>query len=53
MHRIAFVLLAESETRFFGRDINLAVEFVRDGTGNVAEVVIVQGTLQEHATRIK
>ena len=40
----ALVLLAESETRFFIRDINLAVEFVRDAAGNVTEFVMVQGT---------
>jgi len=49
----ALTLLAESETRFFMRDINLAVEFVRDGAGNVTECVILQGTLQERATRVK
>jgi len=49
----ALPLLAESETRFFMRAINLAVEFVRDGAGNVTECVILQGTLQERATRVK
>jgi CubicO group peptidase (beta-lactamase class C family) len=46
-------LLAESETRFFNRDINVVVEFVRDGAGNVAELVILQGTHQERATHAK
>ena len=46
-------LLAESETRFFNRDINVVVEFVRDGAGNVAELVVLQGTHQERATRAK
>jgi Domain of unknown function (DUF3471) len=49
----ALSLLAESETRFFNRDINVVVEFVRDGAGNVAELVVLQGTLQERATRAK
>ena len=49
----ALPLLAESETRFFNRDINVVVEFVRDGAGNVAELVVHQGTLQERATRAK
>ena len=49
----ALPLLAESETRFFMRDINVAVEFVRDGAGSVTEVVMHQGTLQERATRVK
>jgi hypothetical protein len=35
------------------RAINLAVEFVRDGADNVTELVILQGTLQERATRVK
>jgi CubicO group peptidase (beta-lactamase class C family) len=49
----ALVLLAESETRFFIRDINVAVEFVRDASGNVTEFVMVQGTRQERVTRVK
>jgi len=49
----ALPLLAESETRFFIRDINVVVEFVRDGAGNVTEVVMLQGTRQERATRVK
>ena len=49
----ALPLLAESETRFFNRDINVVVEFVRDGAGNVAELVVLQGTHQERATRAK
>jgi hypothetical protein len=49
----ALPLLAQSETRFFNRDINVVVEFVRDGAGNVAELVVLQGTRQERATRTK
>ena len=49
----ALPLLAESETRFFNRDINIVVEFVHDGAGNVAELVVHQGTHQERATRAK
>ena len=49
----ALPLLAESETRFFNGDINVVVEFVRDGAGNVAELVVLQGTHQERATRAK
>jgi CubicO group peptidase (beta-lactamase class C family) len=49
----ALTLLAESETRFFNRDINVVVEFVPDGAGNVAELVVHQGTHQERATRAK
>ena len=49
----ALPLLAETETRFFNRDINVVVEFVRDGAGNVAELVVLQGTHQERATRAK
>jgi CubicO group peptidase (beta-lactamase class C family) len=44
---------AESETRFFVRDLNLVIEFVRDAAGNVAEFVMLQGTRQERATRVK
>ena len=46
-------LLAEPETRFFNRDINVVVEFVRDGAGSVAELVVLQGTHKERATRAK
>jgi CubicO group peptidase (beta-lactamase class C family) len=49
----ALPLLAESETRFFNRDLHVVVEFVRDGAGNVAELVVLQGTHQERATRVK
>jgi CubicO group peptidase (beta-lactamase class C family) len=49
----ALPLLAESETRFFNRDRHVVVEFVRDGAGNVAELVVLQGTHQERATRAK
>ena len=51
--RPALSLLAESETRFFIRDINVAVEFVRDAAGNVTEFVMLQGTHQERASRVK
>jgi hypothetical protein len=46
-------LPAESETRFFVRDLNLVVEFVRDGAGNVTEMVLLQGTRRERAARVK
>jgi hypothetical protein len=40
--------------RPLSRDINVVVvEFVRDGAGNVAELVVLQGTHQERATRAK
>ena len=46
-------LLAESESRFFIRDINLVIEFVRDATGTVTEFVMRQGTRQDSAARVK
>ena len=46
-------LLAESETRFFIRDLNLVIDFVRDGAGNVTELVMLQGTRQERLAREK
>jgi hypothetical protein len=49
----ALTLLAESETRFFIRDRNLQIEFVRDTAGTVTELVAIQGTLQERARRVK
>jgi CubicO group peptidase (beta-lactamase class C family) len=49
----ALELLAESETRFFIRNVNLVVEFVRDPAGNVTEFVMLQGTRQERAKRVK
>jgi len=44
-------LLAESETRFYLSNTNLVVEFVRDATGAVTEMVLQQGTRQERARR--
>jgi hypothetical protein len=49
----ALPLLAESETRFFVRDLNVVVEFVRDGAGSVTELVMLQGTRQDRAARLK
>jgi hypothetical protein len=49
----ALTLLAESETRFFVRDRNLQIEFVRDLAGTVTELVVIQGTLQERARLVK
>jgi CubicO group peptidase (beta-lactamase class C family) len=49
----AMPLLAESETRFFIRDLNLLVDSVRDASGNVTQFVVIQGTRQERATRVK
>src|SRR5687767_10240205 len=46
-------LPAESETRFFVRELNLVIDFVRDATGTVTEMVLIQGTRQERATRAK
>ena len=46
-------LLAESETRFFVRDLNLVVDFVRNGAGTVTEMIMTQGTRQDRATRAK
>ena len=45
--------LAESETRFFVREVSFLVEFVRDGAGNVTEFIIHQGTRQDRLKRIK
>jgi CubicO group peptidase (beta-lactamase class C family) len=49
----ALILLAESETRFFIREANLVIDFVRDTAGNVTEFVMVQGTRQERLSRVK
>jgi hypothetical protein len=49
----ALPLLAESETRFFNRDLHVVVEFVRDRAGHVVELVVLRGTHQERATRVK
>jgi CubicO group peptidase (beta-lactamase class C family) len=46
-------LLAESETRFFVRDLNLVVDFVRNGAGTVTGMIMTQGTRQDRATRAK
>ena len=49
----ALTLLAESETRFFIRDRNLQIEFVRDTAATVTELVVSQGTLQERGRLVK
>jgi hypothetical protein len=48
----ALTLLAESEARFFIREANLQVEFVRDTAGTVTGFVLAQGTRQERARRV-
>jgi CubicO group peptidase (beta-lactamase class C family) len=45
-------LLAESETSFYLEGTNLRVEFVRDASGAVTEMVMHQGTRQERARRV-
>ena len=45
-------LLAESEARFFIREANLQIEFVRDTAGTVTGFVMAQGTRQERARRV-
>jgi hypothetical protein len=49
----ALQLLAELETRLFARNIDLVVEFVPNTAGSAAEFVVLQGTRQERATRVK
>jgi CubicO group peptidase (beta-lactamase class C family) len=44
-------MLAESETMFFFRDMNVRVEFIKDSTGAVTEMVIHQGTRQTRLPR--
>jgi CubicO group peptidase (beta-lactamase class C family) len=44
-------LLAESETSFYISNTNLRVEFIRDATGAVTEMVLQQGTRQDRARR--
>jgi CubicO group peptidase (beta-lactamase class C family) len=46
-------LRAESETRFFIRELNIQVEFVRDAGGAVTELIVHQGGGQVRAKRIK
>jgi hypothetical protein len=48
----AVPLLAESDTRLI-RDLNLVADFVRDGAGNVTEMVMLQGTRLVRARRVK
>jgi CubicO group peptidase (beta-lactamase class C family) len=45
-------LLAESETTFYLEGTNLRVEFVRDASGSVVEMVMHQGTRQDRAKRV-
>ena len=45
-------LLAESETVFYLEGTNLRVEFVRDASGAVVEMVMHQGTRQDRAKRV-
>jgi len=44
-------LLAESEASFYLANTNLRVEFIRDATGAVTEMVLQQGTRQDRARR--
>jgi CubicO group peptidase (beta-lactamase class C family) len=37
----------------FIRDLNLVIDFVADGAGRVTKMVLVQGTRQDRATRVK
>jgi CubicO group peptidase (beta-lactamase class C family) len=46
-------LLAESETTFYLEGMNIKVEFVRDASGAVVEMVMHQGTRQDRAKRVK
>jgi hypothetical protein len=46
-------LPAESETRFFLRDLNVVIDFVRDDAGNVTELVMLFGTRQQRLAREK
>jgi CubicO group peptidase (beta-lactamase class C family) len=46
-------LLAESESTFYLEGTNLRVEFVRDASGSVVEMVVHQGTRQDRAKRVK
>ena len=46
-------LLPESETVFYLEGTNLRVEFVRDASGAVVEMVVHQGTRQDRAKRVK
>ena len=49
----AMPFLAESDTRFFVREVNFSVEFVRDASGNATEFIIHQGTRQDRLRRVK
>ena len=49
----SITLLAESERMFFIRDLNMQVEFVRDASGAVSELITYQGGRQDRARRIK
>ena len=44
---------AESETRFFVRDLNMVVDFVRDASGTVTEMLLIQGTRRERLRRVR
>ena len=46
-------LLPESETRFFPKKIDATIEFVRDETGKVTGLVIIQGRRKIPAEKIK
>lgn len=45
-------LVAESETVFYFEGANLRVEFIRNASGAVTEMLMQQGTRQERATRV-
>jgi hypothetical protein len=45
------LLLAESETVFYAQGSNMRVEFIRDASGAVTEMVLQAGTRQDRARR--
>jgi CubicO group peptidase (beta-lactamase class C family) len=45
------LLLAESETVFYAQGSNMRVEFIRDASGAVTEMVLQSGTRQDRAKR--
>jgi CubicO group peptidase (beta-lactamase class C family) len=47
------VLLADSPTRFFHRELNMVIEFHRAGSGEVTGFTLLQAGREQTATRVK
>ncbi len=50
-HRNKTSLLAQSETKFFMKNLGFYITFVKDGTGRVTHFILLQGKRETKAVR--